>query len=174
MPRPLLLVLIFAAANAGAQDLASLPKLKPGLWDLTTSSDRAAAKDPGPQHSALCLDESVQKQMLEFSQGMMRGMCSKHELKVSGNTVSGESVCQFGGSTMRSKSTMKFSGVTAYRTEADTTFEPPLMGMAKSHTVVDGKHAGACPAGMQPGDLRLASGQVINIKQLAQQQPPTK
>jgi hypothetical protein len=112
------LVLLAAATCVQAQDMEKFPKLKSGLWEMTNVSDRATAKDKGPQVSTLCLDDSVQKQMMDFSQGMMRGMCSKHELKWSGNTVTGDSVCQFGGSTMTSKSVMKFTGNTSYRTEA--------------------------------------------------------
>jgi hypothetical protein len=166
-----LLLLLLAAATASAQDLSSIPKLKPGLWEMTTASDRAATKDRAPQASSLCLDESVQKQMLEFSQGMMKGMCSKHELKVNGSTITGESVCQFGGSTMKSSSVMKFTGNTAYRTEANSTYEPPLMGMSQSRTVIEAKHVGGCPAGMQPGDLRMSNGQTVNLKQLSERPP---
>lgn len=165
--------LLAAAACAQAQDMDKFPKLKPGLWEMSNTSDRATAKDKGAQVSTLCLDDSVQKQMMEFSQGMMRGMCSKHELKWSGNTVTGDSVCQFGGSTMTSKSLMKFTGNTAYRTEAKSTYDPPMMGMATSNTVIEAKHVGACPPGMQPGDLRTPTGQTVNLKQLSEL-PPRK
>ena len=172
MPRLAPLLFLLAAATAGAQDYSSIPKLKPGLWEMATTSDRAATKDKGPQQSSLCLDESVQKQMVELSQGMMRGMCSKHELKMSGSTVTGDSICKFGDSTMTSKSVMKFNGDTSYRTEAKSTYDPPLMGMTQSNTIIEAKHVGACPAGMQPGDLKTPSGAIVNIKQLSERAPP--
>jgi hypothetical protein len=174
MPRLPLFVLFLAAASASAQDLAGFPKQKPGLWEMVTTSDSGPAKDAGPQRSSICLDESMRKQMMDITQGMMRGMCSKNDIKVSGNTVTGDSVCQFGGSTMTAKSVTRFTGETAFRSDTDSSFNPPMMGMARSHTVVEAKHAGPCPAGMQPGDLKLANGQVVNVKQFAERTPPKK
>ena len=75
---------------------------------------------------------------------------------------------------MKSRSVMKFTGNTSYRTEADASYEPPLMGMTKSHTVIEAKYVGACPAGMQPGDLKTSTGQIVNIKQLAEKAAPKK
>jgi len=172
LPYALFVALFAATPCAQAQDFDKFPKLKSGLWEMSTTSDRANAKDKGAQVSTLCLDESVQKQMMEFSQGMMRGMCSKHELKMSGSTVTGDSICKFGDSTMTSKSVMKFNGDTSYRTEAKSTYDPPLMGMTQSNTIIEAKHVGACPAGMQPGDLKTPSGAIVNIKQLSERGAP--
>jgi hypothetical protein len=47
------------------------------------------------------------------------------------------------------------------------------MGMAQSSTVIEAKYVGACPAGMQPGDLKTPTGAIVNLKQLSER-PPRK
>jgi len=149
----------FAAGPAlAAQDF---PKLKPGLWEMTTSSGRAP---DARSKSTLCLDASVQQEMIRMSSGMMAGMCSKSELKVSGNKFIGEAVCSLGGSTMKSKSVMTMNSDTSYRTEAEATFDPPLGGQTASKSVIEARHIGACKPGQQPGDLTTPTGQTINIR----------
>ena len=148
----------FAAGPApAAQDF---PKLKPGLWEMSSSSRASDAKSK----TTLCLDASVQQDMIKMSSGMMAGMCSKSELKMSGNKFIGEAVCNLGGSTMKSKSVMTMNSDTSYRTEAQATFDPPLGGQTETKTVIEGRHIGACKPGQQPGDLTMPNGQTINIR----------
>ena len=143
--------------------------MRAGLWQLTTSTSKpgAQAAAQAPAHvTTLCIDESLQKQMVQFSQGMMRGMCSKHDMRVSGDTVSTDSVCGLMGSNIATKAVMKFAGGTSYRTTAHSTYDPPLQGMKESDTTVEGKYTGACPAGMAPGDMQLPGGKTINLKSI--------
>ena len=152
------LAVLAAGPTAAAQDF---PKLKPGLWEMTTSTNRAP---DAKSKSTLCLDASVQQDMIRMSSGMMAGLCSKSELKMSGNKFTGEAVCNLGGSTMKSKSVMTMTSDTSYRTEAEATFDPPLGGHATSKSVIEGRHVGACKPGQQPGDLTTPTGQTINIR----------
>ena len=156
----LALVLGFAAA-AGAQEF---PKLKPGLWSQTTTTvGRAKAQ---PQASTLCLDDSTQQYVFRMSMGMMAGLCSKHDLKVAGNKVTIDAVCDLGITRVRTKSVTTLTGDSAYRTEAHAVFDPPLKNTPRdSVTVIDGKHIGACKEGQQPGDMTLPNGQQVNIRQ---------
>jgi len=151
-------LIALCAAPVAAQDF---PKLRSGLWEMATSSARA----PGIKTtSTLCLDASLQKDMVKMSTGMMAGMCSKAELKAVGSTFVGEAVCNFNGSTMKSKSVMTLKGDTSYRTEAHATFDPPFAGQSQTDTVIEGRHLGACKPGQQPGDLTTPTGQTINIR----------
>lgn len=160
--RHLLGLALFAAAfTAGAQDF---PKLKPGLWEVTTTATRRDG--PVAQPSALCLDDSVQKDMYRMSTGMMAGMCSKYDIKVAGSKVTSDAVCDVGGTRMQSRAVMTLTGNTAYRTEVHATFDPPMMGARESTTIVEGRHVGACAPGQQPGDLTLPGGKTMNIRQL--------
>ena len=144
-----------------------LPRMKAGLWESTTVNDMQKAKGAPPQVTSICMDDAVQKLMVQFSQGAMRGMCSRNDLKVSGNTVTGDTVCQMGTSKMTGHSVMTFLSDTTYHTTAQSTFDPPLMGMKTSLTTVEGRFMGSCPAGMQPGDMKLGNGTIMNIKTMA-------
>ena len=164
MPRLVNLALTLAlsfAAGAGAQEF---PRLKPGLWSQTTTT--AARPKAQPQASTLCLDDSTQQYVYRMSIGMMAGLCSRHDLKVAGNKVTIDAVCDLGVTKIQAKSVTTLSGDTAYRTEAHAVFDPPLKGTPRdSVTIVDGKHVGACKEGQQPGDMTLPNGQVMNIRQ---------
>jgi hypothetical protein len=153
-------VLLVASLPVAAQDY---PKLKSGLWEMSNSSARQANQ---VTRTTLCLDSSIQQDMIKMSSGMMAGMCSKSELKATGGKYVGEAVCNIGGSTMKSKSVMTLTGDTAYRTEAHATFDPPLGGQAVTDTVIEGRYIGACKPGQQPGDMTMPTGQTINIRNI--------
>jgi hypothetical protein len=159
-PRPALFLLALAlfAASALAQDF---PKLKPGLWEMERTAERGAQH---PNRMTMCLDDTVQKEMFDMGAGAMKGMCSKHEFRMSGSRGTGDFVCDFGGSRMHSKSTMQMTGNTGYRTEIHTTYEPPFMGQRESTTILTARHVGACKPGQRPGDMILPNGQTLNVR----------
>jgi hypothetical protein len=94
----------------------------------------------------------------------MNGMCSKHDFKLSGNRGTGDFVCNMGGSTMHAKSTMTLDGNSAYRTEIDTTYNPPFMGRERTKTVITARNVGPCKPGQRPGDLVMPNGQTMNMR----------
>jgi uncharacterized protein DUF3617 len=162
-PRSLFFVVALLGAPAFAQDF---PKLKPGLWEMERSSDheRAARAPAQPNRMTMCLDESVQREMVDMGSGAMKGMCSKHDFRISGNRGSGDFVCDVAGSRMHSKSTMTMQGNVGYRTEIDTTYDPPLAGQARTKTIVTARYVGACKPGQRAGDMILPSGQTMNMR----------
>jgi hypothetical protein len=162
MNRSLLVLCVLAAPLAAiAQDF---PKLKPGLWEMSNTSSRR--NDAAPVKSTLCLDASVQQDMIRMASGAMQGMCSKHDVKYSGNKITAEGICKIGDSTMKSQSVMTMSGDTAYRTVAHATFDPPFAGTTESNSVIEGRHVGACKPGQRPGDMTLPNGQTMNIRMM--------
>ena len=152
------LLLALLAVPVLAQDF---PKLKPGLWEMERSADRPTG---GPSRTTMCLDDSVQKDMFTMGVGAMQGMCSKHDFNWSGNRATGDFVCDMGGSRMHSKSTMLLTGNSAYRTEIDTTYDPPFMGQARTKMVIDARNVGPCRPGQSPGDIVMPNGQTMNMR----------
>lgn len=155
------IVLLTALALPSYAAAQEYPKLRPGLWEMTRTADNA------PQHpmtSDICLDETVQKEMFEMGSGAMKGMCSKHDFRMSGGRATGDFVCDMGGSRMHSKSAMVMSGDTAYRTEIDTTYDPPFMGMSRLKTVLTARRLGPCKPGQRAGDMTVTGGRTINIR----------
>jgi len=153
--------LLAAATAVTAAD--EFPKLKAGLWEVNMTNGKGDGRPP--RLSTMCLDDSVQREMYRMSTGMAAGMCSKHELKVTGNRVTTIANCDLGVTKMQSQAVMTLSGNTAYHTEARATFDPPLNGAKESTTVIDGKYVGACKPGQQPGDMTLPGGQTVNVRQ---------
>jgi len=158
-----ILIFFFALLSFAAQ-AQQFPKLKPGLWEMTTTNTRS--KDRAPLKSSLCTDASLQQELIRMSTGMMQGMCSKFDTKYVGNTFTGEAICNLGSSTMRSRSVMTLTGDTAYRTESHATFDPPMGGISQSDTVIEGRNIGACKPGQQPGDMTMPNGQTMNIRNM--------
>ncbi len=143
-----------------------LPPLKPGLWEvvrMTSAPTRARhAHDGLPRQ----LDPAGHDARLSAWNDGQGHVFSKSDFKGSGNTFTGDAVCNLGGSTMKSHSVMTLTGNTQYRTVAHATFDPPLAGQAVSDTVIEGRHVGACKPGQQPGDMTLPTGQTLNIRNI--------
>jgi hypothetical protein len=152
--------LLFAsvAFPALAQDY---PKLKAGLWEMERSGNAPA---DASSRTTMCLDASVQREMFDMAFGAMNGMCSKHDFRRSGNRMTGDFVCTMGGSTMHSKSTMVLDGDHAYRTEVDTTYDPPFMGHARTSMTMSARNVGPCKPGQRPGDMIMPNGQTLNMR----------
>ncbi len=148
------------AAGAFAADL---PVLKSGLWELSRStSDRPQTK----RVTTMCLDESVQSEMREFGLGVAKELCPKSDRRLEGNRLVIDAVCKLGVTTVTTHSVMTFSGNTAYHSEGSATYDPPLLNVTEAKSTLDGKWAGDCQPGQQPGDIKLESGQTINIKSM--------
>lgn len=150
------------ALHAHAQDL---PKLKAGLWESTTTSSGPKGSHGSSMKHTMCMDDKAQKDMLAFTQNM-GAQCTKITIRRDGNKVYGDAECSMGKMTVKSQSVTTLSGDTSYRTEVKSSFVPAMAGMSDSTTVVDGRHVGACPANMKPGDINM-NGKVMNINDIA-------
>jgi len=162
-PRASLLAgaLFLGAASAAAIDF---PAMKAGLWESTV------AREGMPQKMAatkMCMDAAVQKEMMDMGMGTMKSMCTKNDIRREGNKVYGSAECKFGEATMKSSSVTTFTGDTAYHTEVKSTYDPPMQGMPSANAVIDAKWTGACPAGMQAGDVVLPDGRKVNMRAMA-------
>ncbi len=158
----LIVIAGFFAVQAVAQEM---PKMKPGLWETTTSTGGQKGAPAHTSKSSMCISEAVQKDMMTFSQSM-GAQCSKNITRRDGNKYIGEAECNFGGSVMKSQSVSTFTGDTSYRVESRATFSPPMGGMSESTSTQEAKFVGPCPAGMKPGDMNMG-GRTMNISDMA-------
>ncbi len=156
-------VVLLAAGNAAlaAMDLGSLPTLRSGLW-LTTVSNEGMK----PTTVSMCIDEATQQRLLMMGQGAMAGLCAKSDLRRDGDAFVFDSDCTMGPMRVRSSGRTTFTGTIAYNTESLTRFDPPLMGRDTMRSMATGRHGGACPADMKPGDVKLPDGRVLNVGNL--------
>ncbi len=154
---------LVASASAAAQDY---PKLRPGLWEVSSRASTQKKDDP-PMRTTMCIDDATARTMYRFSQGMMDDMCSKFDVKHSGNRYVSEAVCKLGDSRMVARSTMTLAGDSAYTIEGSSTYDPPFMGIREVTTKVEARHVGPCKPGQKPGDITTPGGQTINLHNLA-------
>lgn len=150
------------ATQTNAQDL---PKLKAGLWETTTVSSGPKGSHGSTTKHTMCIDDKAQKDMLAFTQNM-GAQCAKNAIRRDGNKVYGDAECSMGKMTIKSNSVTTMSGDTSYRTEVKSSFVPPMAGMSESTTAVDGRHVGACPANMKPGDINM-NGRIMNVNDVS-------
>jgi len=151
------------AAGSAAFDsfAADLPVLKSGLWEVSRVSNQQSDK----KHlTTMCLDDSVQAEMREFSTGVAKEMCTQNERQVEGNRMTVKATCKLGPTTMKTESVMVFSGNTAYHTDSSASYDPPFMNMSEAKSTIDGKWTGPCKPGQLPGDIVTETGETINMK----------
>jgi hypothetical protein len=141
----------------------NFPPRKAGLWqvDMTISGTQMP-----PQQMKMCIDPATDAEMYRLGINASQGMCEKPEIRRSGSTVTVSTVCNMGGSKVFTQAVTKFTGDTAYHTDASTRFDPPMAGRDQSSMAQDARWTGPCPADMVPGDVVMGNGAKINIKQV--------
>ncbi len=152
-----------ACPGAAAQDL---PTRKAGLWEISIQREGAP-----PQVTRQCVDEATDRQMQQMGKGMGTGNCTKESLRKEGSTYVSDSECKFGPSTMTSHAVTSGDFTSSMRTEVDTRYDPPMMGRARSKTIVTAKWVGACPAEWKPGDMEVPGMGRVNVNTMMQPRP---
>ena len=152
----------------GAAWADDFPARKPGLWQV----DMAMAGGPmPPQQMKMCVDQSTDAEMFKMGMNASQGMCDKPDIHRSGSTVTISTVCRMGESQMATQAVTKFTGDTAYHTEANTKFTPPMHGREQSIVTQDARWTGPCPADMVAGDVMMPNGMKMNMKQMMSGKP---
>lgn len=151
-----------------AQD--SLPRRKPGLWEVTM---QMPGMPGGGMPSSQCVDEKTDEAMQKKAlSGGERGEqnCKPASVKRSGNTVDIVADCTSaeGKSHIVSHYTGDMTG--SYGGETVITFDPPRQGRSEVRMSMQARYAGACPADMKPGDIRTA-GMTFNPAQAGGARP---
>jgi len=155
---PILIPALALAAIALSGAAAPMPYAKPGLWVIQQHMATGRTYS-----SKLCSDAASQGAMLRAGAGLSAQMCSRQDVSTSGAQVTIDAVCRLGPSTLTSKTVVTYSGDSAFHVVSDGTFVPAFMGKTKSHTTMDAKWAGACPAGMTPGDMVGPTGVKMRV-----------
>jgi uncharacterized protein DUF3617 len=135
------------------------PQLKEGLWSIQTQTvDNPGGKKSGGTRS-ICRNHEYDERVRALA---AKQNCKTSNENVSGSTRTSESECTAGGSTIKTKSVVTMTGDTAAHSETHSTFDPPSFGRTDSTMIMDQKYIGACPAGMEPGDMMDADGKIIH------------
>jgi hypothetical protein len=162
---------VLAASSALALDL---PTRKPGLWELKMTMDGGGIP---PMVSHHCTDAATDKAMHQMAGGMGREMCSKQEVRQVGNTLVMDSICSVGGMTMTTQGmiTGDFNSAYTMKMTSKRTGGPAVPGMPDTTTMtIEAKWTGACKAGQRPGDIIMAGGMKMNIRDMGKMGMPTR
>lgn len=142
-----------AVLTAQAQDM---PARKPGLWTLTM---QMSGMPGGGTTSQQCIDKLTDAELQRKAMaGDPKHRCTQKSIKRIAGGVELEAECTApeGRITVRSRATGDFDK--AYTVDSQMTFDPPQHGMTQAGVKISARHLGDCPAGMSPGQTRVAGG----------------
>jgi hypothetical protein len=137
------------------------PPRKPGLWEITVTGEKRPTVT-----MKMCIDKETDELFHKLGTDLSVQVCSRRDLKVTGNVATAEAQCKIGGATVTSTSVTTFTGDTAFHGDSKSHFEPALAGKTDSASSQDGKWIGPCPSDMEPGDFAMANGMTVNVKML--------
>jgi hypothetical protein len=145
-------------AIVGTAFAIDVPVMKEGLWKLHNVSTSAGQK-PDESTFFLCRDHAYDLRAKAIVDQSMKS-CTTISDTTSGGKRYLNMTCKAGSSTLTSKSVITSTGDIYYRSESTTTYAPPLYGETQSSMVAEQTWVSACPAGMSPGDRKLADGTI--------------
>jgi hypothetical protein len=156
-------LVVFVAAASWAASADDLPQRKAGLWQVDMANPGGQMQ---PQQMKMCIDVNTDAEMYKTGMSAAQGMCSKPEMHRSGDTMTTSSQCKMDQTQITTQAVTKFTGDSAYHSDINSKFSPPMMGHSASTVTQDAKWVGACPADMIPGDVVMGNGMKVNIKQM--------
>ena len=159
----LLAAAIFCATPAAALDL---PARKPGLWEIKMTME---GRNLPPQTTLHCIDAETDKLMNSIGGSMSQ--CSKQDVTKVGSTIVVNSVCNIGPITSTSHGVVSGDFNSAYSVKVTSKREGgrAIPGMPEGGTTnmtIDAKWMGACAADQKPGDMIMAGGRKVNIRDM--------
>ena len=163
---PVVLALILlSASSAFAQDL---PTRKSGLWEMKMVFE---GRQIPPQQMRQCTDQSTDKLMHANFGGAAQDVCPDRKIERSGNTMTVDATCRFGGGAMTTQShsviTGSFDSGYTVKVTSKKIGGPPVPGASadgETQMTIEAKYLGPCEAGQKPGDIIMANGMKMNVK----------
>lgn len=144
----------------------SYPPRKPGLWDMSVSTEGAKGLSSVKQ----CIDKETDAKLQKAAMAGQAGeSCSKNEVTAVSGGYRMLSVCSVGGSTITSDGMLKGSFDSGYTGDIVVKYDPPMFGQSESKVGVTAKWLGECPPNMKPGDMTLPNGKIVNLVNMQKQ-----
>jgi hypothetical protein len=140
---------------------ADPPSLKEGLWSIHTVSTSQPGDKKTVGMRSICRDHAYDDRVRAQAKAQA-ATCKSHTENDSGSKYESESTCVVRGTTIHVKGITTASGANATHTESSTTYNPAFYGISATTMIMEQKYVGACPVGMEPGDMMEADGRVIH------------
>ena len=142
---------LFAAGTCAAAD--GLPHRRSGVWETTMHRDRQGA---APMKTQQCVDDKTDEAMQRMA---VEGNAAMHCERTAFNKVAGgfesNSICKTAQGTITSRMRVVGDMQSTYRVEVSAHRDPPVGDLGDTHSVMEARWLGACPADMKPGDMRV-------------------
>src|SRR5262245_2573856 len=157
------------ASPAGAVEL---PIRKPGLWEIKIKLTGGAAPTAMMRH---CTDESTDRQMSTMFNPLAPQPCTKSEVQKRDDRFTIDSVCRIDNKSIATHSDVtgdvnaNYSVVTETKTQDEPDSEPAVSSMT-----LEGHYVGSCKWGQKPGDVVMAGGLKVNVKEMDKYRGPVK
>jgi len=144
----------------GVSVAADAPVLKEGFWSIhSVSTDQPSGKKREINRS-ICRSHAYDDYVREKAK-KIPPTCKTISDNTSGGTTTLETECTIQDTVVHGKTTTTIVSDTATHLETHTTYTPPLAGMSESTMVMDQTYTGACPAGVEPGDMVTPDGKKV-------------
>jgi hypothetical protein len=157
------LALAACASSAVAQEI---PTRRAGLWEVTITHD---GRNTPPQTMQQCTDAETDKLMNAFGGEISADMCSKQDIKKVGATLVISATCQIGPMKSTSQSVVSGDFTSNYTVKVTSKIEglpAKAQDAAGGTTTIQARWVGACKPDQRPGDIVMANGQTMNIRDL--------
>lgn len=145
----------------GIAKAANPPEQKEGLWSVHKQSIDNPGNNQSESTSTICRSHAYDDYVRSLA--MNKKGCTRVSESFEGGKYSVELRCVEGGTVVQSKGTTTYQGDTSTHSETHATYSPALAGITEITMIMDQKYVGSCPAGMQPGDLKDANGNVNHL-----------
>lgn len=142
-----------AATLAPALSWAEFPGRKSGLWEsVSTGAGMPETKVKE------CVDQAADKAAVGNPKSPPGQKCKVDSSQGTASGFEAQISCDMPGTKMVVKSSGAGDFNSAVTYTVDTSFEPPFMGQSSSRITINAKYLGACPVGVQPGDVEMQNG----------------
>ena len=169
--RAALLAAAIAGSAAVVAQIPDLPTRKPGLWETRMTTEQPAGTPV--IKSQMCIDAATDREMMEFGLKMSKDSCKKFDTRRAGMAWVIDAECSFGPMKSVTKTTITgdFQTTVSVRIEG-TTDGMPGAGVGPQKTLMTqmATWKGPCGDGLKPGDISMANGFKMNVKQLKKMQ----
>jgi len=144
----------------GVSLAADAPPLKEGLWSIHSVSTEKPSGKKREITRSICRSHAYDDYVREKAK-KIPPTCKTVSDSSSAGTTTVETECTVQDTVVHGKTTTTIVSDTATRTETHSTYTPPLAGMSESNMVMDQTYTGACPAGVEPGDMLTPDGKKV-------------
>jgi hypothetical protein len=159
-PKAILPVLLTMAPVATCHALDP-PAMQEGLWSVTATTIENPGNKRAEHTTTVCRSHAYDAYALSVAR--REPGCQPSIESFDDGQYKVEAHCVQGGTTIDSKATSTFQGVTQVHSVTVASYSPPLAGVAAVTMDTVQKFQGPCPSGMQPGDMTRADGSIRHL-----------